>query len=301
MKSEHRHELQRNDLGQIALQAKPWLEQYGMQLLGGIVVALVAVVGWLIWSSQPPADAEAWNKLNTAQTVDDFGAIADKAPDSLAGAWARLRMAELNLEEGMMKAFTDRELALKDLKRAHEDFDQVLSGKVSLTDGMRQRALLGLARCLEVTSDGSTEPAIEVYQKLTTGSPASIYSKAAEERIKELKTGGAKEFYAWFHKQTPKPPDFSRPRDGHGGLDLPPGMQLPPGLNFPPPPTKSADDKTSEKEPDGAAKPEGDAKPEGEAKPAESTKPEEAKPEPATKPEGDAKPETKPDSAAKPE
>ena len=57
-----------------------------MKLLVGVVVALVAIVAWLIWSTQPPADAEAGNKLNTAQTVDDFGAIADKSPDTLAGA-----------------------------------------------------------------------------------------------------------------------------------------------------------------------------------------------------------------------
>ncbi len=296
MKSEHRHELQRNDLGQIALQAKPWMEQHGMTLLGGVVVVLVAIVGWLVWSSQPPADAEAWNKLNTAQTVDDFGAIADKSPDTLAGAWARLRMAELNLEEGMMKAFTDRELALKDLKRAHEEFDQVLSGKVSLPEGARQRALLGLARCMEVTCDGATEPAIEVYQKLITDFPKTIYRSSVEERIKELKTGGAKEFYAWFHKQAPKPPDFSRPRDGHGGLDLPPGMQLPPGLNFPPSPAKTGD-----KEPkgEGTAKPDSDKKPEGDAKPDDATKPEskpeEKKPEAPTKPEGDAQPDKKPE------
>lgn len=290
MKSEHRHELQRNDLGQIALQAKPWLEQHGMTLLASVVVALVAIVGWLVWSTQPPADAEAWNKLNTAQTVDDFGAIADKSPDTLAGAWARLRMAELNLEEGMMKAFTDRELALKDLKRAHEEFDQVLSGKVSLPEGARQRALLGLARCMEATSDGATEPAIEVYQKLITDFPKSIYRKAAEERIRDLKTGGAKEFYAWFHMQAPKPPDFSRPRDGHSGLDLPPGMQLPPGLNSPPAPAKTGDKEPAD---EGTTKPDSDAKPAAATKP--ETTPEETKPEAPAKPEGDLKPETKPE------
>lgn len=215
MDSQHRHQLQQNDLGQIALQAKPWLEQHGTKLIVAVTVLVVAVIGASVWvNARSHTRSEAWTKLAGAQTVDEFGKVADEFPASLAGAWSRLRMGEMNLESGIAALFTDRELAVKDLEAARKDFDQVLSSAVDLPDNLRERAMFGQARCVEALSDGDTTAAVEAYQALLTRFPASIYKTQVEERIKELQSPEAKQFYGWFHKQTPKPPALPRPNDG---------------------------------------------------------------------------------------
>lgn len=262
MKSEHRHELQRNDLGQIALRAKPWFEQHGMQALVALVIGLIVVAIAIYWASQPKPDAAGWGRLTSAQSVDEYGGVADKYPDSLAGTWARLRMAELNLEDGILALFTDRELGLKDIKKAQDDFEAVLKSPLALPDAVKQRSLLGLARCQEAASDGDTAAALTTYRKLNEDFPGSIYENHVKQKIKELESGDAKAFYAWFHSQKPKPPDFRKPKDGTtGGLTLPPGLSLPgeiPEVSLPPKPTSGAAKSETPKEetpPDAAAKP----------------------------------------------
>jgi len=71
-----------------------------------------------------------------------------------------------------------------------------------------------LAKSTEAQSDGDTAKSIEGYAALLNQFPKSIYKAAAEERIESLKSPEAKEFYAWFHKQNPKPADLKKPKDG---------------------------------------------------------------------------------------
>jgi len=214
MKSEHRHELQQNELGKLARKVKPWLEKHGFQVAGGLLAVLVVAAGAIWWTSGAiQAGSAGWTKLSIAESTEDFAAVAEKESEHLAGAWARLRSAELNLENGILETFTDRELALTDLKRAKEDFEKVLASKVALPPAVEERARLGLARCLEATSDGDVSPAVEAYQALLTKYPDSIYKKHVEQRIKELRSDEARDFYAWFHSQKPKPPDFRKPQD----------------------------------------------------------------------------------------
>lgn len=268
MKSEHRHELQRNDLKEMTLRAKPWFEQHGIQALVGLIIALVMIAVGVYWVNLPKADAPGWGRLTAAQTVDEFGAVADKYADSLAGVWARLRMAELNLEDGILALFTDRELGLKDVKKAQDDFEAVLKSSLALPEALKQRALLGLARAQEAASDGDTTAALATYRKLQEDYPDSIYESLVKQKIKELETGDAKAFYAWFHSQKPKPPDFRRPNDGAaGGIKLPGGLTTPgetPDVSLPPRPTgaSTTPEATKTESPKDEAKPEEAAKPE---------------------------------------
>ena len=71
-----------------------------------------------------------------------------------------------------------------------------------------------MARCRESQADESTGGAVEAYERLLAEFPATIYKELAEQRIDLLRTDRAKAFYAWFHKQNPKPPDLQTPRDG---------------------------------------------------------------------------------------
>jgi hypothetical protein len=302
MKSEERHRLKTNEFSKVAHKAGDVLEQHATTIVGVICAVLVVAAAVTWWFRQSSASSvSAWTLLESAQSVDEFGNVADKYKGTPAGDWARLRGAESNLRSGMELMFSDRELALTDLKRARESFEELLSGKRA--DSMiRERAQWGLARSLETTSDGDTTKAIEAYQQLLNEFPETVFKPMAEERIAALKTGGTKEFYAWFSKQQPKPADI-RPKDGAlKGLD---GFKLPPpaGSEFDTKPedkqtdtpaakdTESSKDKPADetpkaepaKESTDAAKP--DSKPEA-TKDEKKTESDEKKPE--TKPEGES-------------
>ncbi len=230
MKSEHRHELQTNELGKIASEVAPYFERNGSKILSGFI-AVVVLGGGLYWWSQTRGSTEsaAWTKLLTAQTAEDFAGISEEFPGTTPAAWAQLNEANSLLQDGIRASFTDRAASLADLKLAQEKLDKLVA-RTDLPRELRVRALFGLARCLETTSGGDLKLAIDAYKKIVTEFTEPIYTvyrENSEERIKELETGSAQEFYAWFAKQNPKPVDRQRPQDGkfHGmntdDLELP--------------------------------------------------------------------------------
>ena len=200
-----------------------WLDQYGN---AATIVACEAMIGGAIWYSYTRTSSSrseaAWAQYSQARSAEDFGNIADVYSSTEVGTWARLGEGERLLDSGISLMFTDREGALGDLKKADEAFRKVL-GNRSGPDVARERASWGLAKSTEAQSDSDTTKAIEGYTALLSQFPKSIYKAAAEERIESLKSPDAKEFYAWFHKQNPKPPELKKPKDGlpdgHPSLD----------------------------------------------------------------------------------
>ena len=209
-----------------------WLDQYGN---AATIVACVAMIGGAIAYSynrtSTGRNERAWARYSQARSAQDFGDIADDFANTEVGAWARLGEGERLLESenpkspsGISLMFTNRDAALGDLKKATEAFHKVLTMK-SAASAARERAAWGLAKSTEAQCDGDTSKPTEAYQTLLKEFPKSIYKVAAEERIESLKSESAKEFYAWFHKQNPKPAEPSKPKDGlpdgHPPFDLP--------------------------------------------------------------------------------
>ena len=200
-----------------------WLDQYGN---AATIVACVAMIGGAIWYSYTRTSSSrseaAWAQYSQARSAEDFGNIADVYSSTEVGTWARLGEGERLLDSGISLMFTDREGALGDLKKADDAFRKVLGNK-SGPDVARERSSWGLAKSTEAQSDSDTTKAIEGYTALLNQFPKSIYKAAAEERIESLNSPDAKEFYAWFHKQNPKPPELKKPKDGlpdgHPSLD----------------------------------------------------------------------------------
>ena len=229
MKSEERHRLKENELGRVVQTTGSMLERYATAIVACVCVTLLVVAAVIWWARQSTASSSAaWTLLENAESVDDFGSIAEKYKNTPAGDWARLRESEANLRSGGEVLFSDRELANTDLKRAREGFEQLMAS-ASTGPIIRERAVWGMARCLESTSDGDTTQAIAGYQRLLNDFPETIYKPFAEDRIAALKTGGTKEFYAWFSKQDPKPADI-RPKDRTVKSELDP-FDLPPAAS----------------------------------------------------------------------
>ncbi len=217
--------LQKTELGKLVQSTGSALDKNASIVVAIVCTVLVVAAGGIWWTRQSTeTSSAAWALLESAESVDDFGNISEKFADAIPGQWAKLRESEAHQKSGTDVMFTDRELALADFKRAREGFEKLVAA-ASADPIIRERALWGLARCLEATSDGDTTKASEAYQRLIADFPETIYKPFAEERIASLKTGGTKEFYAWFSKQNPKPADI-RPKDGaaKGSLEsfLPP-------------------------------------------------------------------------------
>ncbi len=232
-----------------------WLDQYGNV---ATIVACVAMIGGAIAYSynrtSTGRNERAWARYSQARSAQDFGDIADDFANTEVGAWARLSEGERLLESenpqtpsGISLMFTNREAALGDLKKATEAFRNVLAMK-SAASAALERAAWGLAKSTEAQCDGDTSKPIEAYRALLNEFKSSIYRAAAEERIESLKSERSKEFYAWFHKQNPKPPEVSKPKDGlpdgHPPIDLP--------LDDKPEVEKPKDEQSKAKETDGS-------------------------------------------------
>lgn len=282
MKSEHRHELQTNELGKLATHVGQWFQKYGRHVLIGLAAVLVLAVAGGVFSSHVRSEKQrAWDAFYKAQNGQDSVTLTDVAENfsgSAVAAWAQLRQAEQDLRTGIRLSFTDRNGAISDLKTAQEGFNSILTSE-STPENVRERALNGLARCLETTSDGNTEPAIEAYRKLLIEFPDSVFKESAQKRIDALETGASQEFYAWFHKQNPKPEDLQKPQDGLPGEPEAPMKDAETGPAFPSTPAGQPDesDKTSDQKSESETAPSSPQP--GEANASETVKPDAPKPD----------------------
>lgn len=238
MKAEERHRLHENELQRLAEHARertrPFFDRYGTTLLLGLAAALVvaAVVVWFV-RSRDTGSTVGWSELIAVfrkpdATAEDFANVAELYPGSQAAVWAKLYEGEARLSSGLESLFTDKEGAVRDLTDARTAFEAVLDN-TELESEVEVRALYGLARTLETTSDGDLAPAIERYEQIVSQFPGTVYEGLAKKRLEALKSADAKAFYAWFSKQEPAPRD-TLPRPSDSGF--PAGLTIP-GLDGP--------------------------------------------------------------------
>ncbi len=213
MKSEERHHLAENDLAQILDRWLKKIEPYSNQILLGILIGTVAILGILFFArSGASASEEAWTKFAAAESADDYATVADDYPHSNVTTWARLRAGELYLAQGMQTAVSDRKSTTERLEQAESSFNQVLQAQ-SVSPEAREQALYGLAVVKETLSDGNTQPAVETYEELLKSFPDSRFAGLAKHRVDALKTEEAQSFYAWFDKQERRPDQRPEPKD----------------------------------------------------------------------------------------
>lgn len=225
MKSEHRHELQTNDLSKLTQKGARFVEEHAMKITIVICVITVAIAGYRIYATQAAStQANAWYDFSTARTPDDFAALVDneRVKGTVAADWAVLMGAEGRLSQSIQGMFTDRENAVTELTSARDDFQKLVDNR----DGMiKQRAIFGMARAEE--SLGNLEAARAAYSELAGDAfNGSVYQKQSQERAEYLAKSGPQAFYAWFQKQNPKPAEPPKPDSGSG---LPGGNIFAPG------------------------------------------------------------------------
>jgi len=76
MDSQHRHELQQNDLALGLQKLNRFLEKYGNRISIGICVATALLVGWILWQrSNKAREQVAWSQLSAASSPDDLADV----------------------------------------------------------------------------------------------------------------------------------------------------------------------------------------------------------------------------------
>jgi len=220
MKSEERHQLLTNDLSVVTTKTVGFFERHLETAIAVVcVVAVLAAFGFW-WTRSTQSDNTAgWTMLDSAQKLEDLENVADRFKGKPPGQWADLKVAERAVQNAMPLMFTNRPLALAELKSARDRFELLIKDP-SVPPTIRERALWGLSLCLETTCDGDTSKPIAALESLITDFPDTIFRTVAEERIATLKSGDAKEFYAWFITEDPKPAE-NRPNDFDRNLPSP--------------------------------------------------------------------------------
>lgn len=300
MKSEERHHLHENDL---ASMLERWLRKFeprANQILIGVLVVAVLVVGFFVWRrTTTAAAARAWGELAAANSADAFLTVADDHPRSDVAAWAQLRAGELFLAEGLRSAASDRKTSEERLGNAEKAFQNLLQNE-RIPPRVRERALYGLAVCRESLAGADTQRSLAAYEELLRAFPDSQYAGLAERRIAALKSEATREFYAWFDKQPRRPEDRPKPKDLTAAGGSPTGETPPFWLGDKPqtrpthpdrPPSPSKPIRASDTAPpfpgdEGAPLPEQTAPPS--QPPASPTPPEAKTPPDATPPESSA-------------
>jgi hypothetical protein len=263
MKSEKRHELQKNELADWIGNHIEGAADYFWPIAGGVAVAFAAAVG-IAWymNNRDSASAAAWDKYYQAFSERErepaLKEVATDEPDTLAALWAKQSFADLSRSKGAQLMFVERSEGEAKLKDAEEAYKEVLAK--ARDPFLLARAQFGMARTQE--SLCQPDKAREYYEQIVKSEKdagnLSALGKAAEREAKRLAEKDQIELIAWFAKQTPKKPaptghgfpgmpamnaptdlperpDFSIP----GGLNLdsvaPPPANAPGGIEFPKP------------------------------------------------------------------
>lgn len=214
MKSEHRHELAENDLSKLLSKWGAEFDKHANAILTVLIVVALAAAGIIFWTRTSAATrALGWTDLANASSAEDYESVAETYAGTPVAQWATLRAADGYLREGIRLSLSDRSASNERLGQAQTAYEALLNNS-SVPPEIREQVLLGYGLTLETLSDGDTSEAIAAYEKLLHEFPETRFERYATDRIEELKTGGAQEFYAWFHGIDPKPADLPGPQDG---------------------------------------------------------------------------------------
>jgi hypothetical protein len=196
MKAEHRKELQTNALAdRLGRVVQGFREGFGrpsntsLLIWGGIIGAIVLVVGWRVLSNMSAKSRSAeWLQLDEASSLSDLERIVGQDASSRPTRIGRYQMARVYLRRGMENfcstAPDGRKDALKDLGEAARIYEE-LSRDEKDSAVLTQEALLGVGKAREALNE--LDAAQDAYDKVVSRYPDSVARKGAAERLKKLK------------------------------------------------------------------------------------------------------------------
>lgn len=226
MKSDRRHELEKNvladRLGSGLQAAQPILPL----VVGAIAIAAIGWIGWAIYSSTTKSKAAvAWSDyyFNMAsQDAKAFTEVAEDFPNSTAASSAHQTAGNQLLQSGVEALYRNRAEGEKLLKQAIESFEAASQSK---QPEVSSRALYGLGKAYE--SLGELDKAAEYYDRVSSGAVFPALGTEADNRLAFVTSDAGKQFYNWFSQLNPQPDlpiqlpgDLTSPPTSPGGLDF---------------------------------------------------------------------------------
>jgi hypothetical protein len=237
MKTTRRHELQTNELADSLAHWIEAIKPYSRAALALVVALVVLIFAWSYFSAQSSRrNAEGWNEYFDAFATRDprepLAEISSRYAGTPVSEWARLALADVQLEDGTTRLFVEKKDGRDELVLAAEKYQAILVESRQTT--LLERATFGLARAHEaLAKPESLEKARKEYRSIAQQWPNSVYASIAEKRADDLDRQATKGFYDWLAAyEPPRPlakepgtpgvrPDFLKdPLEG-AGLQLP--------------------------------------------------------------------------------
>jgi hypothetical protein len=208
MDSQHRHELNENELAHWLENLIERMKPYGSLIAIGLVGLVLIFTAWGFYQNASTAnEAVAWSGYTQAllERAPDLGAL-ETVSTQLDGAgpvadWSSITLADGRLWEASITWLQDRGKATESLTNAREEYERLLLAK-RVDKVIQNRARFGLARSYEI--EGDVEKAIEEYKQVD-----APFADLAKQRIASLGAPEAQESIAWL--KTAQAPRMSMP------------------------------------------------------------------------------------------
>jgi hypothetical protein len=223
MRSERRHDLQRNDLLDWLNESFGFITPYKNILLAGLAVVVLGLLAWQVLSQSSSKKAgRGWDALFAAMDrgqADQLDGVVERFGDTDVATWANLAAADLYLRAGCDELFNNEATAAQELKKAENNYLNVL--EAGSDPDVRERATFGLARAYETMAatppERGLDDAKKRYQEVVDNWPDGAFAVRAARRLADLERGATKDFYDKLAKYDPKPAAID---PAGGGLDM---------------------------------------------------------------------------------
>jgi tetratricopeptide (TPR) repeat protein len=209
MKAEHRKELQTNALAQqiarLVEGARSKPNTRTLLILGAVALVILLFFGWRYFSGKSTETvSQRWRQLYDATSVQAIDEVAEQAKGTDPGLVAELRLARIELKDGLSELGSPARhaAAVKKVEGAAAKYEQLAQQTRKLLPVQIQEALLNAGKAQE--SLGKLDSALGHYEKLAGTYPQSEAGKWAAERAKKIKEQREKlqDFYKDLQAET---------------------------------------------------------------------------------------------------
>ena len=207
MKSDKRHELQKNELADWAGHQIEAAKPHAMLILVCFIAIPAAIIFAIYYyTAEDPVQAAAWNRYFSAYSERDpkaaFNQVVTSDANSPASLWASQALGDIHLSAGSQALFSDREQAKEELAKAETALKRVAAGAKEPELVLRSR--LSLGKLYEALNQ--PDEALKNYELAVKTDPESAIGREAAEAVERLKNPRTRELLAWFAEQKPKRP-----------------------------------------------------------------------------------------------
>lgn len=204
MKTERRHELQKNELADWLGDKLLVMQKYSSAIAASaLAVAVLIAVGVYLSNRSASQTARAWQEYFMAtggENTDRLQELATRLDTAPAGKWARLRLADQQLQQGTTELFQDPAGAHKLLADARGNYHWLTQNAHDKL--LEAQATLGLAKTFE--SEDKLPEAREQYERLAKEFSDTVYAREARNRLSDLDKQSTRQFYDWFAQREAK-------------------------------------------------------------------------------------------------